>query len=179
MNIIYYGRGNAGLIGLLTLLSTAHRVKLVIPECENVKAVAMLNCIPTVTPAFLNTSALMTLIDNYKIDLLLCCHGSIIINTETLNKIQCVNVHPCLYKYKGTDPIRKVIRDQETRVSVGIHRMTEVVDVGEVLVEEFMEIEVFDYRELVYNQIYPLYAKAIYATMRQLEGAQEENDVKA
>lgn len=161
MNILLYARGNVGLIAGLTIKAAGENLVFMIPECKDTEEFCVDYGIASWSPSIINTKTFLDIMDFYRIDLLLCVHGHKIINKATLAKVLCVNVHPCLSVYPGTDPIRKVIRDQCTRVSVGVHIMTECVDVGPVIIEKWTEIEVHPTREQIYNQLYPLYAKTI------------------
>lgn len=65
-----------------------------------------------------------------KSDLLVCVHGKEILTKEILDhpKLGCINVHPCLYKYKGKEPIKRLLEEDENKASVGVHYMSETVD---------------------------------------------------
>ena len=79
-----------------------------------------------------------------------------------------INMHPCLYAYKGANPIERLLKDGNTRASVGVHRMNGKVDAGDVLVEEFADISGRQTVEEVYNRLYPLYATALMKAIRQI-----------
>ena len=68
-----------------------------------------------------------------------------------------INVHPCLYAYKGTNPIGRMLKDGKTRASVGVHKMTDKVDEGKLIVEEFVSVEGQDSVVGIYNALYPVY----------------------
>ena len=76
----------------------------------------------------------------------------------SLPRLGAINVHPCLFKYKGLHPVRRLLEDGGTRASVGVHRMAEKVDEGEVLIEEFIDIRGKKSVDEVYNALYPLYS---------------------
>ena len=107
-----------------------------------------------------------------KPDLLVCCHGRQILKEDLLS-IGCINLHPCLYKYKGADPIVRLLADKETRASVGVHWMRKEVDEGEVIVERFLEVDGSGVVE-VYNQLYPLYSQALVEALNRIK----ENNLK-
>ena len=87
--------------------------------------------------------------------------GRKIIPNRILNRGRCVNIHPFLSKYKGLDPVGRALTDGETKGSVGAHYMTDEIDEGEVIVEEFTDIsDCFTVKE-IYNKLYPLYAKVV------------------
>jgi methionyl-tRNA formyltransferase len=94
------------------------------------------------------------------IDIILSVHSRKIIPNSVLDQIQCYNVHPYLYAYKGADPVGKAIAEGNCMASVGMHKMTEVIDSGELLIEEFCYVKLTT-REDVYRQLYPLYLSVI------------------
>jgi len=53
-----------------------------------------------------------------------------------------------------------IIKDKVTKASVGCHYLTEKVDEGKVIVENFKEVEGKTEIE-VYNELYPVYIKTL------------------
>lgn len=90
---------------------------------------------------------------------LLSVHGREIVKKRDLKRFDCLNIHPYLYCYKGKNPIGRAIKEKNARASVGIHRMTEDVDCGDVLFETFKKIKIYDSHEKMYEQLYELYLK--------------------
>lgn len=153
MKILFLGGNTAGLIGLLTLLSKDHR--------PTVKAYS--NGVLQLAIAFGLDVTLGDAWKNKPWDLIVSVHGRDIVPNYTLDSATHggINLHPCLWKYKGKDPIRRAIDAGESKFSVGAHRMTEKVDEGEVLVEKFIEIPLlYDFltEVVVYSFLYPLYS---------------------
>ena len=103
-------------------------------------------------------------------ELLVCVHGREVIPEDLLHLPRSggINVHPCLSAYKGADPVGRLLRDGNTRASVGVHRMNGQVDAGDVLVEEFADVSGRRTVEEVYNTLYPLYATALIKAIRQV-----------
>ena len=103
------------------------------------------------------------------VDLLLSVHSKEIVGNDILSlpDLAAVNVHPYLYKYKGADPVGRAISDGESNASVGAHHMTEIVDAGPVIVEEFIELESVDNYESVYEELYPLYYSVVKKVLDQ------------
>lgn len=106
-------------------------------------------------------------------DLLVSVHGHEVATKEILElpRIGCINVHPCLYKYKGADPIKRLLKDGATRASVGVHWMTEDVDSGDVIVEKFIDIPDCKTVVDVYNELYPLYSLALFEAIDKIRGS--------
>lgn len=145
---------NAGLIGFLTVLSRGYKINGVVCYDSITKNVVR-NYGIDVYDSILDYK---DLIDN---DILISVHGKEIVSSDILDSLLCLNVHPCLYRYKGSNPVGRLIDDGCRKASVGVHIMSDVVDGGEVVFELFKEVDL-DSVEGVYNQLYPLYHEAIF-----------------
>lgn len=163
MNVIFMGGRQAGCLGLLTLCSVGLRPIRVIYYDDMVFNLGLdlgFNYADTIT-------AIKDLPD--RLDLLVSVHGREIVRPHQLAMFKdAINVHPCLWKYPGADPVRRLIRDYGTKASVGCHRMTAEVDGGEVLAEEFIELKSANFIDEVYNQLYSLYPRVLLAALRKL-----------
>lgn len=159
IKISFMGWKQAGCIGLLSLCATKCDIISVVAYDEMVKIIAeKLNFL--ISPSIKEDRFVDAL---YKSDLLVSVHGKEVVPPEMLRipSLGCINVHPCLYKYKGVNPIEKLLRDNNTKASVGVHYMSEEVDSGEVIVEKFVDVSGKNTIEEVYNQLYPYYALVI------------------
>ena len=169
MKIAFYGGQTAGMIVLLALKATNQQVAYVIPDDDKIRQTAQLFSVPIVDREQLNTPSFIERL-KADIDLFICCHGWKILSREFVTTINCINFHPCLYRYKGLHPIRRLIADKNSKASVAVHRMTEKIDEGEVIVELFKTIEDIGHKTEadVYNELYPLYIKALYVVLNAL-----------
>lgn len=167
MKIIYYGGRQAGMISLLTLIATGHEIVCVIPINEPVELVAQEFNLVIKKPENINEDDFVDYLETLRADVFVCCHGRQIIKSRILNMCPALNVHPCLYKYPGADPITRLLVDKNTRASVGVHRMTEEVDAGEVLIEDFKQIK-SNTVVGVYNELYPLYSTTLIKALRMI-----------
>ena len=61
-----------------------------------------------------------------------------------------------------------MLADGETKASVGVHHMIDKVDMGEVIVEKFVDVTECKTAEEVYNKLYPTYAEVLIKTMEKL-----------
>lgn len=156
LNVVFMGGKQAGCIGLLTLLAK---------KCNIIGAVGY-------------DSIMNSMIDNFEIqrfnsikskdfieklkesDILVSVHGREIVSKELLEipKYGCVNIHPCLYKYKGADPIGRLLEDKNTKASVGAHYMREKIDDGPLIYEWFVDVTGLSTRVEIYNALYPYYS---------------------
>ena len=96
-------------------------------------------------------------------DVLLSVHGREIVTTDLLNlpRLGSINVHPYLYQYKGADPVGRALQEKNFNASVGVHRMTQKVDEGDVIVEEFINVSGAQTVDEIYNKLYPGYCQSI------------------
>lgn len=163
MRIIFYGGRQAGAICLLTLLAREEQVVLVIPQDEIVESIAKEMKLAVFKPKSINSEESEQRLNALNADLLVCVHGRQIVKKNILGipKKGCINAHPCLYKYKGADPIERLLADKETKASVGIHEMTEQVDGGKVIEEIFIDVSDCKTVVEVYNKLYPVYSMAV------------------
>ena len=103
LKVIFYGGQQAGKTVLTTLVSKIQNIQ-VIPQDELVATTAEKFGLKKIS-----------LEDIKDFDLFICCHGRKIIPKEILNKGLCINLHPCLYKYKGAKPIKRMLEDGCTK----------------------------------------------------------------
>jgi methionyl-tRNA formyltransferase len=103
-------------------------------------------------------------------DLLISVHGRELVPDDLLRlpRLGGINVHPCLYAYKGANPVGRLLADGNPKASVGVHRMTSELDGGEVLVEEFVDVSEASSVDAVYNRLYPHYATALVRALTKL-----------
>lgn len=98
------------------------------------------------------------------VDVILSVHWRKLIPRRAFDSVPCYNVHPYLYCYPGADPIGRAIKEGNSNASVGIHKVTEIIDKGELVIEDFMMVKLTDYED-IYRQLYPLYLTTIYKWM--------------
>jgi len=162
------GGQQAGCIGLLSLIAG---------DCEIVSTVAYDNNVEMLTeelkiPVFSSIHEERFIDSLKKADLLFSVHGRQIVPKDILDMplLGCVNVHPCLYKYKGANPIQRMLDDSNSKASIGIHYMVEDIDAGDLIVEEFIETTGRTVVE-IYNELYPYYAKTIIKAIKIIKSS--------
>jgi len=163
MKIAFYGGRQAGLVVLLALMARGEDIGLVFPEDEMVEACARRFRIEMIPKQYLNDAATMHRLRQKDIKLVICCHGRQRVG-KSLLELGCINLHPCLYGYKGARPVDRLVQDRNTRASVGVHWMGDEIDEGEIIIEIYKEV-VPDSVVSVYNQLYPVYAEAVMGAM--------------
>lgn len=156
---IFLGGRQAGCIGLLALLAAGWRVAAAVAYDDDVRGLATALGVPVAgSVAAPEIAAALA-----AASLLVSVHGRQIVRDEILSALPLggINVHPCLYAYKGARPVERLLADRSPRASVGVHRMTDRVDEGEVLVERFVDVSGITSVDGVYNALYPTYASAL------------------
>ena len=101
-------------------------------------------------------------------DLVLSIHWHKIIPVELFNKKPAVNIHPCLFKYKGKNPIERYIKNGDTVGSVAAHHMTEVVDEGELICEIEFETGVVKTYQEFYDAALPIYYQTLSEVLKKV-----------
>jgi len=172
MRVIFYGGKQAGMITLLTLLALKEKIICVIPVDEIIEETARNFKLKIKKIKDINNKKFVDYLKSLKPDLFVCCHGRQILKKDILS-IGCINLHPCLYKYKGVNPIERLLRDNEKKASVGVHWMTEEVDRGKVIEEEFLRTEGKTPVE-IYNELYPIYSKVLIKALNKINSPQNK-----
>ena len=153
---IFYGKSQVGLVVLLDLLANGFKVK-IMPCDDIIKQAGIYLGLETVT---LDTMG--------KFDLFLSCHGVKIIPMRYLVGAPCVNMHDCLFKYKGQTPIQRYMDNKDTRASIESHHMIAQVDMGEVIHQVFFDTPVCTDFGQYYNPALPHYLECIEETLRKI-----------
>ena len=169
MKIAFYGGETAGIVTLLTLLAHKVEVLFVIAEDEKVAQIAKNFNLKIKSKSLLDKKKFIGQLRN-KVDFFLCCHGKKILKANIISNIKCINLHPCLYRYKGSRPIRRLILDQNPNASVASHWMSEKVDQGERIIEKFKKIKNIKSKTEsdVYSELYPLYSSVVIETIKKI-----------
>lgn len=170
MKIIFYGGRQAGMTTLLTLLALKHKVICVIPIDEPVENTAKNFKLNIKKPKDLNDKNFVKYLKSLRPDLLVCCHGRQILKKEilSLGTMGSINLHPCLYKYPGARAVERMLNDKNSKASVAVHWMTEKIDKGEVITEEFLEVSGKTPIE-VYNELYPIYSEVLILALKKIK----------
>ena len=164
MNILYCGNKQAGCVGLLTLKALGHNIVAVHTDDELTDKLARslgLRILPQFGYCWSYNSLA---------ELLVSVHCRNIISYDLLRSLTYggINVHPYLYVYKGKSPIKRALEEHNTKASVGVHRMSEKLDCGEVLTEIYIDVTGQTTEEGIYNILYPYYALAIIDSMSKV-----------
>ena len=158
MKIILYTRRNVGMYCLSHLVALGHDVS-VITDDADVEWLAGRYFCPLVD---LDTMG--------EFDLFLCIHGNKIIPKEYLVEGAMCNIHPCLYKFKGHNPIKRYIFGQDTEATVESQWLIEEVDGGDVIHRENFKTPICKTYADFYNVALPYYIKCLDETLNRFIG---------
>lgn len=155
-SIILYANRNTGMYVMSYLVAQGYDVR-VITEDNNVRRLA-----------YAYGLKLTELDEMGEFDLFICCHGRKIIDKKYLQEGKFINIHPCLYKYKGHNPIKRYINNKDNKGTVESHYLIEEVDGGKVIHQEKFDTgEVNTYAEF-YNIALPYYFWCIDETLKKI-----------
>jgi len=158
MKIVFYGGQRAGIVVLLYLLAKQHEVVVVAVD-SFVEGIARLFGLKMIS---------VDDIAGEHFHVLVCCHGRRMIPGMVLDFHVCINIHPCLSKYKGADPIGRYMENKDTCGSVGCHFMTGEVDAGDVIHEVFFDTPVVASYCEFYNIALPFYIDCVHHSLNIL-----------
>jgi len=169
----FLGGNQAGCVGLLTLFTAGYKPLGVVAYDDSVGQLGRSLGLP-VYGSIKESGFQKTLSD---CDILVSVHGREIVPNQILDSLQLggINAHPCLYRYKGSNPVSRMLGEGNTDASVGVHCMTDKVDEGEVLSEEFVNVAGETTTEAVYNVLYPYYAIALIKALAVMRDRFEES----
>jgi methionyl-tRNA formyltransferase len=122
-----------------------------------------------------NNRWIIRMIDQYNINCILSVQHSWIIPVEILKKVEnaAFNVHNAkLPDYRGYNACNHEILNGETVHTTTIHRMAEQVDMGDVIVEETIEIERGETARSLYKKSLKTGEKAFIKLLEYLESGQ-------
>lgn len=166
LKVVFMGGKQAGCIGLLSLLAAGCEIITVVVYDELIETLA--EKLDLKKNDSIKEEKVKKILS--KSDILVSVHGREIVPKDLfeLPKLGGINVHPCLYKYKGKNPIERLLEEGVTKASIGIHYMAEDVDSGEVIIEREVDVSGKKSVEEVYNQLYPYYAFSIIEAIDKL-----------
>lgn len=156
MTIILYCRRNVGMIALSYLKAKGYVVKVITDDTNIMWLAESLGC------------ELVSLDTMGEFDLFICVHGNKIIDKKYLQYGKMINVHPCLAKYPGHNPIFKYIQNGDRKATVESQYLIEQVDAGEVIHQEHFDTTIcLSYGEF-YNQAFSYYWKVLDRTLKKI-----------
>lgn len=162
MKILLYTRRNVGLYCLSHLIALGHGVVVMTDDTHVQKLATRYGCKVIGNGDWNEMSA-----TNF--ELLLSIHGDKKVPKGFYKEGAAINIHPCLSKYKGKDPISRYIKDKEIFGTVESHWMTDIIDEGGGIYStpEFLTGECKTHAEF-YNVAVPFYFYCLEYTLNKI-----------
>jgi methionyl-tRNA formyltransferase len=158
MKIVLYTRRNVGMYCLSHLVALGHDVSVITDDLRVMWLAERYGC------------SVVSLDTMGEFDLFLCIHGNKIIPERYLRDGYMVNIHPCLYKYKGHNPIKRYILGKDTEATVESQWMIEEVDAGDVIHREDFITPICNNYADFYNVAMTYYYKCLDETLNRFIG---------
>lgn len=156
MDIVFFGSGGFAVKSLEALVSAGHNIALVVTQPDKPKG-RRLNYLPTQVkvkaeelklkcyqPKNPNTKESLDYLRQFSADIfMVIAYGSILKNPLLgLPKLYPLNVHASLLpKYRGAAPINWAIINGEKETGISVIKMNELIDAGDILLQEKIPIE--------------------------------------
>ena len=103
---------------------------------KSVHSLANQHGIPLLDTLDINKTESINFIKQSRADILLGAHLNQLVKPAVLDlpNLQCINIHPSnLPSYKGVDPVFHALLNQESKIGVTLHSMSEDFDSGKIL----------------------------------------------
>ncbi len=185
MNIIFWGTPDYSVESLKVLIDSHHKISAVITQPDKkrsrgskmmaspIKKIALNHNIPVFTPINIknNTSFIETL-KSFQSDVFIVIAYGKILSSEILSipKYGCWNAHASLLpRWRGAAPIHWSILKGDTFTGIGIIKMDEGLDTGDLLLEEKIEINESDNLLTLSHKLSILSSNLIYKTLEIIE----------
>lgn len=185
MKIVFMGTPGPAASILEALISAKHGILCVVTQPDRpkgrgqkvsfppVKEVALKYALPLEQPEKVKgNTAFIALLKSLKPDMVVVVAYGKILPKEVLNipKYGCINVHASLLpKYRGAAPIQWALLNGEKETGVTIMKIEELLDAGEIILQEKVKIDDEDNAETLSNKLFGLSGKLLLEALRQIE----------
>ena len=193
MNIIFWGTPDYSVESLKILISSHHKISAVITQPDKkrnrgskliaspIKKIAIDHDIPVFTPNKLkNNTNLIETLKSFESDIFVVIAYGKILNSEILSipRYGCWNAHASLLpRWRGAAPIHWALLKGDSFTGVGIIKMDEGLDTGDLLLEEKVQIKESDNLYSLSQKLSILSSNLIYKSLEIIE--REPKDVKS
>ena len=193
MNIIFWGTPDYSVESLKILIESHHRISAVITQPDKkrsrgskliaspIKKIANDHNIPVFTPDKIkNNHSFIETLKSFNSDIFIVIAYGKILSSEILSipKYGCWNAHASLLpRWRGAAPIHWTLLKGDTFTGVGIIKMDEGLDTGDLLLEEKVRIMEHDNLHRLSQKLSILSAKLIYKSLEIIE--EEPNAIKS
>ena len=193
MNIIFWGTPDYSVESLKILIASHHRISAVITQPDKkrsrgskliaspIKKIANDHNISVFTPDKIkNNHSFIETLKSFNSDIFIVIAYGKILSSEILSipKYGCWNAHASLLpRWRGAAPIHWTLLKGDTFTGVGIIKMDEGLDTGDLLLEEKVRIMEHDNLHRLSQKLSILSAKLIYKSLEIIE--EEPNAIKS
>ena len=193
MNIIFWGTPDYSVESLKILIDSHHEISAVITQPDKkrsrgskliaspIKKIALNHNIPVFTPNKIkNNISLIENLKSFKSDVFVVIAYGKILSSEILNipRYGCWNAHASLLpRWRGAAPIHWSLLKGDSFTGVGIIKMDEGLDTGDLLLEEKVRIDESDNLLTLSQKLSILSSNLIYKSLEIID--KEPNTVKS
>lgn len=157
MKIGYFADGPWSHKALQKIIEKKHHVAFVTPRYDTqdpvLKEMADNHGIPWVVEKSVNSTEFVKFVESQKCDILVSMSFNQIIKKELINvsKLGFINCHAgALPFYRGRNPINWALINGEKNIGVTVHYIDEGIDTGDIIVQDFIDInEIDDYSSML------------------------------
>ena len=185
MNIIFWGTPDYSVESLKILISSHHKISAVITQPDKkrnrgskliaspIKKIAIDHDIPVFTPNKLkNNTNLIETLKSFESDIFVVIAYGKILSSEILSipRYGCWNAHASLLpRWRGAAPIHWSLLKGDTYTGIGIMKMDEGLDTGDLLLEEKIRINGTDNLHTLTQKLSNLSSNLIYKSLEMIE----------
>ncbi len=184
MRILFMGTPDIAAACLTALLDAGENVVAAVTQADRpkgrgytltpppVKVLATERGIPVHQPATLRDEGFLSLLDEYKPDLIAVVAYGKILPKAVLGypRYGCINVHASLLpRYRGAAPIQRAIMDGERETGVTTMYMAEGLDTGDMLLSERIAIGPLDNFGTIHDKMAEVGGRLLVDTVRAIE----------
>ena len=185
MNIIFWGTPDYSIESLKILIDSHHKISAVITQPDKkrsrgskliaspIKKIALDHDIPVFTPNKINNNkSFIEALKSFNSDVFVVIAYGKILSSEILSipRYGCWNAHASLLpRWRGAAPIHWALLKGDTYTGVGIIKMDEGLDTGDLLLEEKVQIEDSDNLYSLSHKLSILSSNLIYKSLEIIE----------
>ena len=192
MNILFWGTPDYSVESLKKLIDSHHKISAVITQPDKkrsrgskliaspIKKIALNHNIPVFTPNKIkNNTSFIENLKSFNSDVFVVIAYGKILSNEILSipKYGCWNAHASLLpRWRGAAPIHWALLKGDSFTGVGIMKMDEGLDTGDLLLEEKVRIEESDNLHTLSQKLSILSSNLIYKSLEIIEN--DPNSIK-
>ncbi len=199
MKIIFMGTPQVAAETLKELINSKHEIVCVVTQPDRpkgrgqkivfspVKELALQNDLPLDQPEKVkNNKVFASLLKSLNPDVIVVVAYGMILPKEILDipKNGCLNVHASLLpKYRGAAPVQWALLNGETETGITVMKLDELLDTGDIILQEKVKIEDNDNAITLLNKLFDLGKGTLLRVLDQIENGTvkyiKQNDAQA